>query len=249
MTPPLVFSGVVHPERADVHLAGDFRVEIQFSTGPVEVRFVIQYSQVSCLVTSCPNEIDIETLKIAVLGLIQSAVDAVGYGRNCGYTVEIISCLDCKGTQRVFSVQLGTTEEKHEERQDTAGYLSLAIDNPAVRRAMGDIREAVLAPQDTAFFAYRSMEAVRTHFGESFESEDREVAWKRMREALNVSEAWIKRTADLAWPARHGGSRQLSGVQRSQCTEDARELVWRLIKLIVSGKERLDEAQFPMLTV
>jgi hypothetical protein len=158
--------GRVLPERANVNLnPGPIPLICEATeTCPAFKLFVsIQLSQIT-VVGNWPNEhMNLRTFRNQVDSTLRLILDSLGFTNRCGYDLELTSAVEVEtGVQTVFGV-----DEPFEISPDLPQFASIFLAPGKVlplRLALGDLREAIRDPQQTAFFAYRAIESVRQHF-------------------------------------------------------------------------------------
>lgn len=148
-----VFGGKVMPERAAVSVPTfELRVDAKDMGIACEASISIGVSQVSAVVKTSGEEVDLLTLKNVVESLVRAEVDALGYLWGCGYDVEITSVVESSGNQVVFGVGIPELQQTKNERplafEDVWQVMS---QSEYLRRALGDLREAIRSPLDTGF--------------------------------------------------------------------------------------------------
>lgn len=204
----------------------------------------VQFAQVSVFFEG-PLIEDLETLKNAALGFTQTMLDAAGYQRGHHYLVEITTLRDSEERELVYGVGLGVMEATAEERLSMGSLvMDLAVTNPALGHALGDLREAMRQPRHTGFHCQRVSEAIRQHF--QTDRGDKE-AWAAMREALNISETRLKSLSEFGTPQRHAEIVPMTGGERVRDLTLAWALIDRFVLYLSSGEEALARDKFPLL--
>lgn len=130
--------------------------------------------------------------------------------------------------------------DRHDERRvQSVGQLT---------QALGDIRESIRNPHDTALHCFRAIENIRQCYVEPGDvSGDAKPSWKRMRTQLRIERSWIDDIAAARHPQAHGDSRMLSGEQREDFVKRVRVLVGRFIASMQNGFDPLSD-EFEVLT-
>lgn len=77
--------------------------------------------------------------------------------------------------------------------------------------------------------------------------EDNKAAWPKLREALRVTQGWIKPLTDKSVSNRHGDLTALSGEERVSLMKRLWTLVYRFVRLKSLGITHLPESEFPLL--
>jgi len=205
------FTGVVHPERANVNIAG-LKLDL---IGDVrgEAFIAIECSQLRISIRT-DNPIDITTLRNSIQSLAGHVVNCLGFVLGCGYEVELIQLLKDEDGQVVFGVGYPALQER--PPAVTFDRLLVLIEGQFgvfLQRALGDFKDAIRRPHDSAFHCYRAIESVMQYFKARDGVVDKG-AWETMRAALSVEKENLIKIKDLADPARHGGVAPIPSAER-----------------------------------
>lgn len=247
-SPVWVFSGRIHPERADVNVRGLPSLQFGFDADhAAKAEISIGASQLSVRVTGDLG-IDLLTLKNVVQVLSSTVVDALGWGNGCGYTVEVTSCQSPEG-HTVFGVNYPELQKDLPAAPaDAANLLSLILNDASgelrpLRRALVDFRQAILAPDDTPFYCFRAVEGLMYSFGRN-PRKGRQEFCRRLR----VETKWITENLERhAREIRHGKVVPVSADLRTRTLLATRTVVERYILLKHLGVEELPLEKFPTL--
>jgi|GEM_PF-1351945 len=183
------FSGVVHPERAEMSTRYDISsIECKSTNGNVNgtLDVSIRDSQISAIFRS-PGQInDLTDVRNALQEVISSIVDSIGYYQGCGYTVEIRHVSwqeDSNGkvARQFFSTDIYDIQKRYEPTdremviEDIPKLISRALDlfqlsngeaGLCFRLCLADLRMAILSNVQTPFYCYRAIEALCQHCDE-----------------------------------------------------------------------------------
>jgi hypothetical protein len=245
-----VFSGKIIPERAAVDVSPPVKLQLRAEEADLAFGAVVTIgvSQVAAVVNTTSAQVDLSTLKNYVEDLVRVIVDAAGYLTGRGYDVEITSVVDSEGRQQVFGVGIPSLEKTQNERplkfQDV---LPLAMKSEHLRRALGDLREAIRSPVDTGFFCYRAVESIMQHFRKEEDRDDKGPGWERMREVLRIDRSWIEYLKGKADLQRHGLTPYMSGENRSIAMQHAWKVVDRFCVYAHGGYIPPDKKEYPLL--
>lgn len=206
---PLVFTGRVLPERANVNIRlPRVGVEMVFSRRSVEaqIQLSIGASQVSVAVAiPDADPPDVWTLKNMVETFVRTATDALGYVSGCGYDCEISAVTAPNGEHSVFGVNVPGLEETSSERPfSAADTLELAMMHPLLARALSELREAIREPSHTAARAWAAIESIRQAFVDQDDEGKSQGSWTRMREELKIERGFFSPLEPPAKAQRHG---------------------------------------------
>ena len=159
------FIGRVLPERTWVTIGDGKPIKFQFQRSDwdldCELTLSIGVAQVSAVVSSPREIVDVATLKNVVSDLVSTEVDAFGYLEGRGYQTEITSVVMPNGEQNVFPVEIAELQQAKNERPlGLPGLFSNVILNQpdesadhafhrqSLRYALADLRRAILSPMD-----------------------------------------------------------------------------------------------------
>ena len=194
--------------------------------------------------------------------LVRLLLDAHGYTHGQAYDVVIShyidhSELDSENWVRPFTV--GSVGLPYNAEATFDSLLRLVTVGPSevdderrvrsvrqLTQALGDIRESIRNPHDTAFHSYRAIEDIRQCYVEPGDADSRP-SWKRMRRHLRIQRSWIEDIEAARHPQAHGDSRMLTGEQRQEFVRRAREVIDRFIVSMRNGLEPLSD-EFEVLT-
>lgn len=136
--------------------------------------------------------------------------------------------------------ELQSTSQKRPTPVDE--LIKLAVSNVYLRSSHSDLNSAIMSPNDTGFYCYRAIESLM----QEFKTESRK-AWPRFRDALQVTQAWIKPLTDNSTSNRHGELKGLSGQERVFLMQRSWTLVYRFACLRLRGVTALSLSEFPLL--
>lgn len=245
-----IFSGKVMPERAAVDVSAPIQLQVQAKDAAISVEAIISIgvSQVSVLVKTKDENVDLPTLKNYVEYLVRAEVDALSYLWGRGYDIEITSAVDSNGKQVVFGVGIPELEKTQSERPLSLKALwEVVYRSEHLRRALGDLREAIRSPLDTGFFCYRAVECIRQSFRKEEDGDDDRLSWERLRNALRIDRSWIEELKKFANPQRHGDTPYMSGGDRVSAMQCAWKVIDRFCVYAHRGFKPLSENEFDIL--
>lgn len=249
----------------EYHLSGKIIPErVTFSTNVPPIRIAVpEYdfdfmialsivlSHISIKIES-ENEItDYETLRNVTVEYVRMHTDSYGYLNGYTYGVEITSFSGSNNKPHVlFGVGIHALKNDDRPFHQIGDILPLLWEHDELRIVLGDLRRSIEYPNDTALFCYRAIEGIMQFFVDGDPQDDRvrKNAWKSMRDALNISESWIKeRIEKFSIPSRHGKRVFLSGKMREDMMNDAWKVTDRFISYLKNDKKSLDRDNFPEL--
>ncbi|SDN52712.1 hypothetical protein SAMN05216196_101802 [Lutimaribacter pacificus] len=158
-------------------------------------------------------EWDIATLRNIVLNLVGIDVAAIGYLKGHAYDIEITRVLQpSRGIDYVYGIDVRCISEprKAVEVEPNLKRIRALVGKEHgmfVSRSLTDLTSAMRHADDTAFYCYRAIEALRNHCSalHDVDIDDRAGQWEKFREVSGVSEERIRSISDAAKQVRHGG--------------------------------------------
>lgn len=208
---PYLFEGVVHPERAGITLQlppFGFR---HIASGTEAVAYVsIILNQVAVWVETA-NEWNVYDLRNVVKALVQNELAIVGYVKGYAYEVDIKRVMHrALGIDLVFGIDIPCIAERNKDanlaeaveaiRGKTGGDAGVYL-----HRCFADLITAMKSPEDTGFYCYRAIEALRQYciVRYKLDPEKKSEQWKKLREIAECTEETLLEIKNSADPARH----------------------------------------------
>lgn len=245
--PKIMFHGRVLPERADFNIANNPLPWTLHALGSdIECSLSIARSMVSVVCTVDDAAIDLLTLcNMVKSSAVRLITDAYGVAMGIGYDVEIISATNLEtGCQRVFGVDVAIDVDA--EFPELAEVVAQMGNELQLRSAIANFREAIRLPDETAFYSYRSIEAVKGYFLQRENGAKDSAAWEKTRSNLNLKATTLTEFKDVADKMRHGVVVPQTWDQRKRQMEIAREVIRRFSHFLSNGKTDLTRDQFPL---
>ena len=209
-----VFSGKVHPERANVNIS-----PIKFEFGESDPNFkgkatiAISWSQIS-LILNIESNVDLPTMKNTMEHMIRFIVDSYGYISGRGYDVELTSVVDPNNNQTVFGVGIDDLEAIQNQRPlPFSDIVKLAFQSKQLQHALNNLRESIRSPWDTGFFCYRAIECIRQDFKQA-DDKDEKASWDNLNKNLRIEKTYAEQLRKYALPQRHGDMPEMTGVEQ-----------------------------------
>jgi hypothetical protein len=206
-----LLQGVIHPRRAQI-AQHSFALKFQHvSTGNrASLRARILMNELSIRVEST-DDWDIFDLKNVARYITQTDLAIIAYLTGCAYTVEIvrITCQE-KKLDVVYGIDIPSITNRSRDLDfETAltnlRQLCVAEGGVYFQRCMNDLLLAMQHPEDTAFFCYRAIEALKNHSVSTWHGQPKNTSsqWQFFRDIVKCEKEdldFIKREAD---PLRH----------------------------------------------
>lgn len=187
------------------------------------------------------SEVDVLTLRNAVVQDIQSFVDVACVRVGASLLVEVISARASNGDWQIFDsfIPALATPGVHEF---SAELLRAAAADTQVQIALADFREAMRVPVQTGFFCYRAVEAIMQSF-RTPPARQKPLAWSSLRQALNVAETATRRLEENAGWARHGEAGALTDADRLDLLSTTQKILLRYLDFVVEERRPLNLAE------
>lgn len=245
----LALTGRVIPERGVIEYVGAPSIEVIVSGArKLSIDIQIIKSQITATIFVDSGWFSYEEIGNIFEGVARIFVDSIGYDRGCGFDIEILTLMNLKTKERVvFGVNKDNVDQINFPKSiDVPEVSRLAFSNHQFRRALGDLRECIRSHEDVAFFSYRAIETVKQDFRRSEKESDKDI-WPRMRQALNLSEEWLKEISYLSHRPRHGRVDIVDTECRALLIRRAWVVVDRFGVYLKGNRKQLDHVNFPML--
>lgn len=255
-----LFKGLVLPEHAidcDLSIETALAMKVMDAGFNFEASLSIQGAQVLVEVKNVDGDPGMDELQNYVRdGIVRPAIDALNYLWGRGYDVSITSVVMPTGKEISFGVGIQELWEARDERpltfENFERLWAVLLQSPELRRALGNLREAIRLSEDTGFFCYRAVESLRHHFYRKTDTKsngkvDTEPSWKRLREALRIDRSWIDALKPFADEQRHGKLPYMSGLDRVSAMQYTWKVVDRFCIYADRGFIQLPESEFEKL--
>jgi len=168
------------------------------------------------------KEWDIFDLKNVAQHITQSHISIFGYLKGYAYSVEITRIINYeRGVDYVFGVDIPCISKPRENIDFSRAWEkikpNIAGENGIfLIRCFNDLSSAMKYADDTGFYCYRAIEALRHHCAaiNSLSGKERDLQWKKFREVSGVQERDIRELSNSAQAIRHGGIDPVTGRDR-----------------------------------
>ena len=225
------FVGVIHPQSGRWY----FDTPITVHRGTERIVIAV-HSSVFNVEVAAPDDVPIDAkwaneVWNSAETWLRAALDALGYHLAASLEVQMLSGTVDDGTiigNLTSLPALATVPTDRVEGETVGRYVRAAVRDPHVRHALADLRSAIQYPDDTAFYAYRSVESIRQCYLRDSAPDDgaaRKASWESLRSALGVTHDELKELADAAKSRRHGGDGLLDTDKRMAFLALARRVV------------------------
>lgn len=233
-----LFYGRVLPERAQLTLSCEFDFSHVVSSVEGHAKLSILLNQIAVSITTA-QAWDIHDLRNVVANILRDQLSMVGYLTGHAYDFELVRVLsDERGVDYVFGIDVPCIADRR-----SATDLGMALNNlrrknsgPAgvfLHRCFADLVSALKDADDTGFYCYRAIEALRNHsaLAAGLLDASRSVQWDKFREVAQCSEDSILSIKHEADSLRHGGVTALSSEGRTSLLSRT----WDIVDAYLAG--------------
>jgi hypothetical protein len=220
---PYIFHGVVLPERAQLTLHYALSFEHLASGIKATAKVSIVLNQVVVWVET-DHDWDIFDLRNVVANIVQIQLQMVGYLKGYAYDFGLTRVLKQEPpTDHVFGIDIPCLAERSKDvdlsealnklRGKTEGRNGIYLN-----RCFGDLASAMKHADDTGFYCYRAIEALRHHCAavHSIAQENKAAQWQKFREIAHCKEETLREIKAAADPLRHGNVLGLTAADRQR---------------------------------
>jgi hypothetical protein len=235
---PYIFYGKILPERAQITLGFglNFTHLVSSNIGIANVSIVLNQLAVT---VQTKIEWNIFDLRNVVNNIVQSHLAMIGYLNGYAYDLEITRVLNSElKIDYVFGIDIPAIS-KPREGVDLASELeklrmkSQGENGIFLNRCFKDLVSAMKDADDTGFYCYRAVEALRHHCAvvHNISEKDKKAQWEKFRSVSNTNEEKIRKLEGSAKSVRHGG---VSGVT-SHDRADLFKTTWDIVGAYISN--------------
>ncbi len=163
-------------------------------------------------------------LRNIVLNIVRAQLEVVGYVLGRAYECQITRVVsESRGIDYVFGIDIPCLSKriKPENVDSAISDLRSKTDGDHglyIRRCLGDLASAMKYPDDTGFYCYRAVEALRLHCGvvNGLAPDDKSGQWEAFRASSGCSEKELRELEKSATAVRHGDVVGVSGGDRER---------------------------------
>jgi hypothetical protein len=216
--------------------------------GEYTFRVLLHASQAIVEMMLKRDDVDLLSLRNAVVQHIRTVTDLLGYLQGCCFDVEVISAV-CKETNdmEVFGIDIPVLAQKRKDRE--LGKLEKSLlnavgGNVTAQMVLADFREAMRMPINTGFYCYRAIEAMMQSM-KSAPSDLDSPAWQLLRDRLRVNRSAIDQVKQHADFPRHGKVSEISDAERAKVFNITDEIIERYLQYVERECKPLRQEEFP----
>ncbi len=236
----LVFSGVVHPERAQVSISQSTQYLCDPQGNDIGTLIIeISVSQITAHLITSKEEIGLFTWRNSLQPRIEVLVDSFGFLVGCGYEIEIIKAYDVKAKKdHIYGVSIDTlptckSNDEVKERFAIISSLFKDVEGGLFQRCLADLRKAIRNPYDSSLHCFRAIESIRQiycHRNSLDPEKKRAKSWSILREDLDIGEKVINDNIQkFAKIIRHGGMAPFTEEERTRMLNTTWDIVNKYI--------------------
>jgi hypothetical protein len=145
--------------------------------------------------------------------------------KGFAYDVEVTRVLNReRKIDRIFGIDIPIIAHRNKaidliERLNAIRNKTFGSDGVLLHRCFNDLTSAMKNPDDTGFYCYRAIEALRQHCVRKFklnpDKDNRSEQWKKFREFARCDEQTLRDIKSAADPVRHGDVIPITSAERA----------------------------------
>ena len=234
----LLFTGVVHPERAWLTLPKiDFPAVARGGIDIGSVSVSIVNSQIVVLIDVDNDDLDLLTIKNGIAHLVERFVGVFDYLNGYCHSIDIAQCVLPSGEVVVFGVEHQVVSGRFAFSGDEyVGILNLTSGEEGlfIQQSISDLSKAIKYPVDTAFYCFRAIETLKQYFKKNCSEKE---AWKMLSRYVGKDREYSSVIRRFADNGRHGVHEDISGAERDEIIQKAFEIVDTFINKMAEEKK------------
>lgn len=165
---------------------------------------------------------NIYDLRNVVKALLQNELAKVAYLRGYAYDVEVTRVMHRElEIDQVFGIDIPCIANRNasidlNERIASIRQKTVGPEGVLLHRCFNDLVAAMQHPDDTGFYCYRAIEALRHHCRarHAIDPQNKPQQWQKLREVTGIEEATFRFIQNAANPVRHGNVVSVTGQDR-----------------------------------
>ncbi len=208
---PYLFYGTVLPTRAQISLSFDLGFSHITSGNIGRAKISIVLNEVAVTVHT-EKEWNIFDLRNVVKNIVQSNLAMIGYLKGFAYDLEITRVLNSSvGVDYVFGIDVPCIAKPREPvdlgvELEKLKLKTIGANGVFLSRCFNDLIAAMKYADDTGFYCYRAIEALRHHCASVHKlvTADKNTQWQKFRDISGIEELATRSLEDAARVTRHG---------------------------------------------
>jgi hypothetical protein len=253
------FSGRIFPTGVNLSVADHPQINWHDDENDFDITFTTTIQNnvvtVDCDVSRYDPTL-ITALYMRAFDLARATVDLAAFNSGYGFAVVFetftsptgettpIGAYDASLAPLCTAYRMGV-QPATEEENDFHKVLVIVSTDWRIFRALRHLIEAITLPHEAATHCARAIEALRHIIAPN---EQPRQAWPKLRDALNISEDYLKMITDVSIAPRHGDPTHVPGKTTIEITRRA----WKIMDRFFEYKKRnvgpLPLVDFPLLT-
>lgn len=259
--PKVRFAGRIFPQVVQLSVKDHPQINWKDDENDLDISFAISIQNgtvtVDCDVNKFDPALHLTSLYMRAFDLARATVDLTAFCTGYGFTVlfekftspsgEItdLAPYDPRLAELCTAFKMGVSPLSVDEN-DFHKVLVIVSTDWRLFHALRDLIEAVTLPHESATNCARAIEKLRHVIAPN---QPRGQAWRTLRNALNISESYLKMITDISTGPRHGDPAHIAG----KITVEISSRAWIIMNRFFEYKKRnagpLPLADFPLLTV
>jgi hypothetical protein len=194
----------------------------------------------------------LDRIYLRAFDLVSAPIDLLSFAKGYGLTVVIEKFVDDKGAMSAFVThdphlaQLCTVFnlDSPTHQPDFNNVLTLAMSDWRIIHMLRELVDTITEPHIASKNCARAIEGLRNIISDN---PNRSVAWKEMRDALNISESYIRPITEISVGTRHGHHDHIPGPVLRDVTARSWTIMNRFLEMKKRGQSSLLTSEFPLL--
>lgn len=245
-----IFRGYILPKAVPVSAHGLHSLRWQLESGAVATLAVeVKDGQLLVRAEADTDDTNLQDdLFIRSWDAAQAVVDIISFARGMSLTV-VIETVETEGKRTPIVVrtpELESISDSFDFERSFAAIYEIVIQEPPLFMALNDLITAIGKPNYSPIGCARAIEGIR-HLIAGSDARDSS-AWQKMREALQIDEAYLKLVTNTSTGPRHGRRIRIDG----SVTKEISVRAWTIMNRYIEFRKRggllpLPREQFPVL--
>lgn len=217
-----ILRGLVLPERAQLSLPP---IKVKFmhpsTVHEGEIKLSIVLNQITLWVYS-ESEWNIFDLRNVGKQFASDILSIIGFLKGYAYDIEIRHVInDEKEIDYVYGIDIPCIEKRNEhilveEKLNDLLPKTVGAGGIYVKRCLNDLIMAMKHPEDTGFYCFRAIEALKQYCKNIFNIEKESEQWKKVTEITGYEKDYIEIVKKFAFPTRHGEVLPITSADREE---------------------------------
>lgn len=220
-----LIEGTVHPERAQISMKFGFSCQHLASNTTASISVNIQLNKIVAWVDT-EAEWPLYDLRNFIKTAISNELSVVGFLHGYAYELDVTRIVQReRDIDWVIGIDVPCIAERNASLDKEAMYSlirekTIGKEGTLLHRCFIDLSMAMKHADDTGFYCYRAVEALRQHciikFGLPPGDRNKAAQWAKLREIAQCSETTTREIEAAAAHTRHGGISTASDQERAR---------------------------------